>query len=219
MDGRDKPVGGRWRVLDGVLSQRDEHVGELPRDIDRARAAVAAGCLAARAAPTVGVAQSDPGGRVPTIAPDETSIGLGSAGVVSSQQAGERLPVARNPVGHPHPLVANAEFAFVGHVKPHETQPEGPFGDFYIWRDGSPSRPPNNWGSTFGGPAWTFHPQRGQWYLHLFAPQQPDLNWRNPAVVAAVLDSMEGWLRRGVSGFRLDVFNLYRAMHAFFSSP
>ena len=88
--------------------------------------------------------------------------------------------------------------------------PEGPFGDFYIWRDGSPSRPPNNWGSTFGGPAWTFHPQRGQWYLHLFAPQQPDLNWRNPAVVAAVLDSMEGWLRRGVSGFRLDVFNLYR---------
>lgn len=88
--------------------------------------------------------------------------------------------------------------------------PAGPFGDFYVWREGAPDRPPNNWGSTFGGPAWTYHPARKAWYLHLFAQQQPDLNWRNPAVVDAVLASMERWLERGVSGFRLDVFNLYR---------
>lgn len=89
-------------------------------------------------------------------------------------------------------------------------RPSGPFGEFYLWREGSPTRPPNNWGSTFGGPAWTFHPERKAWYLHLFARQQPDLNWRNPAVVESVLAGMERWLQRGVSGFRLDVFNLYR---------
>jgi alpha-glucosidase len=88
-------------------------------------------------------------------------------------------------------------------------EPEGPYGDFYLWRDGHPRRPPNQWGSTFGGPAWRFVPERGQWVLHSFAPEQPDLNWRNPAVADAVLDSMRFWLERGVSGFRLDVFNCY----------
>jgi alpha-glucosidase len=90
--------------------------------------------------------------------------------------------------------------------------PGGPFGDFYLWRDGrggSPGRAPNNWGSTFGGPAWRFVPERGQWVLHSFAPEQPDLNWRNPTVVDAVLDNMRLWLERGVSGFRLDVFNCF----------
>ena len=70
-------------------------------------------------------------------------------------------------------------------------------------------RAPNNWGSTFGGPAWRHVPARGQWVLHSFAPEQPDLNWRNPAVVEAVLESMRFWLERGVSGFRLDVFNCF----------
>ena len=87
------------------------------------------------------------------------------------------------------------------------SEPEGPFGDFYLWRDGD--RAPNNWGSTFGGPAWRHVPARGQWVLHSFAPEQPDLNWRNPAVVEAVLESMRFWLERGVSGFRLDVFNCF----------
>ncbi len=77
--------------------------------------------------------------------------------------------------------------------------------DWYIWRDA-----PNGWQSTFGGSAWTFCPQRGQHYLHSFAPQQPDLNWRCPAVVEAVLAEMAYWLDRGVDGFRLDVFNCYR---------
>jgi alpha-glucosidase len=83
-------------------------------------------------------------------------------------------------------------------------KPGGPFGDFYIWRDG---RRPNNWAGVFGGPAWRWVASRQQSYLHSFAPEQPDLNWRNPAVEDAVLDSMRFWFERGVAGFRLDVFN------------
>ena len=77
--------------------------------------------------------------------------------------------------------------------------------DWYIWRD-----QPNNYQSTFGGSAWSRCSQRGQYYLHSFAPEQPDLNWRCPAVQEAVLESMAYWLDRGVDGFRLDVFNCYR---------
>ncbi len=81
--------------------------------------------------------------------------------------------------------------------------------DFYIWRDPDPqdpSRPPNNWRRAFGdGPAWTFDETSGQWYLHLFLPEQPDLNWSNPAVALAMDEVMGHWLRRGVDGFRIDV--------------
>ncbi len=83
----------------------------------------------------------------------------------------------------------------------------GPHGGWYLWHDGP--HPPNNWQSAFGGRAWSRDPVRGAWYLHSFAPQQPDLNWREPGVADAVLDSMAHWLDRGVSGFRLDVFNCY----------
>lgn len=79
--------------------------------------------------------------------------------------------------------------------------------DWYIWAEGE--RPPNNWQSVFGGPAWTRDEKRGDWYLHSFLPEQPDLNWRNPDVEASVHDIMRFWLRRGVSGFRLDVYNCY----------
>ncbi|MBI4771775.1 MAG: hypothetical protein HY784_15510, partial [Chloroflexi bacterium] len=87
---------------------------------------------------------------------------------------------------------------------------ENPKRDWYIWRDGrGPGKPPNNWQSVFGGPAWTFDPASGQWYLHMFLPQQPDLNWRNPDVREALLAAARFWLERGVDGFRLDVFNLW----------
>jgi alpha-glucosidase len=77
--------------------------------------------------------------------------------------------------------------------------------DWYIWRNGkSPGNPPNNWRSDFGGPAWTLDRASGQYYYHNFAPQQPDLNWRNPAVEAAMFDVTRFWYKRGVSGFRLD---------------
>ena len=77
--------------------------------------------------------------------------------------------------------------------------------DWYIWRDGKgPGQPPNNWTSTFGGPAWKFDPTTNQWYYHYFYPEQPDLNWRNPAVREAMFDVTRWWYKRGVSGFRLD---------------
>jgi alpha-glucosidase len=78
--------------------------------------------------------------------------------------------------------------------------------DWYIWRDGKPNGlPPNNWLSQFGGPAWTLDGLTGQYYLHSFLREQPDLNWRNPAVRAAMYDVLRFWLARGVDGFRVDV--------------
>ncbi len=82
--------------------------------------------------------------------------------------------------------------------------------EWYIWRDAVRSSsgepvPPNNWLSHFGGPAWTFDAATGQYYLHSFLPQQPDVNWRNPEVRAAIYQAMLFWLDRGVDGFRMDV--------------
>lgn len=83
---------------------------------------------------------------------------------------------------------------------------DNPKRDWYIWRDPAPDGgPPNNWLSYFGGPAWTYDERTGQYYLHQFVKQQPELNYRNPAVLAAMLDNMRFWLDRGVDGFRVDV--------------
>ena len=77
--------------------------------------------------------------------------------------------------------------------------------DWYIWRDGKANnQPPNNWISTFGHSAWKFDPTTGQYYYHYFYVEQPDLNWRNPAVKDAMFDVTRWWYKRGVSGFRLD---------------
>jgi alpha-glucosidase len=77
--------------------------------------------------------------------------------------------------------------------------------DWYIWRDGKgAAQPPSNWVSLFGGPAWKFDPTTGQYYYHFFYAQQPDLNWRNPAVEKEMLDTTRWWYKRGVAGFRLD---------------
>src|SRR3954470_23884722 len=83
----------------------------------------------------------------------------------------------------------------------------GPYADFYLWRDpsgwddqGRPL-PPNNWVSFFGGPGWEWVPERRQFYYHTFLVGQPELNWRNPAVEAAMWEMVRGWLRRGVDGF------------------
>jgi len=86
---------------------------------------------------------------------------------------------------------------------------DNPKRDWYIWRDPAPDGgPPNNWLSHFGGPSWTFDEHTGQYYLHQFVKQQPDLNYRNPDVVKAMLDIMRFWLDRGVDGFRVDVIGL-----------
>jgi oligo-1,6-glucosidase len=90
---------------------------------------------------------------------------------------------------------------------------DNPKRDWYWWRTprdhpetGAPAEP-NNWGSAFSGPAWEFDQATGEYYLHLFSRKQPDLNWENPEVRAAVYEMMNWWLDRGVDGFRMDVIN------------
>lgn len=82
--------------------------------------------------------------------------------------------------------------------------------DWYVWADAKPDGTvPNNWLSVFGGPAWHWDSRRKQYYLHNFLDSQPDLNFHNPDVVNAILDTVEFWLKRGVDGFRLDTANYY----------
>ncbi|HOB19516.1 MAG TPA: alpha-glucosidase [Candidatus Atribacteria bacterium] len=90
-----------------------------------------------------------------------------------------------------------------------------PYRDYYIWRPGRESpgpgrqgKPPNNWTSFFGEGAWEYDEKSGEYYLHLFAKKQPDLNWHNPKVFEEVKDIMRFWLDKGIAGFRCDVINI-----------
>jgi oligo-1,6-glucosidase len=92
---------------------------------------------------------------------------------------------------------------------------DSPRRDWYWWRPpragmepGAPGAEPTNWRSAFSGPAWTFDERSGEYYLHLFSPKQPDLNWENPEVRRAIHAMMRWWLDRGVDGFRMDVINM-----------
>jgi len=87
---------------------------------------------------------------------------------------------------------------------------DNPFRDWYIWSDpDAQGRPPNNWQSVFGGKGWQWDAATRQYYYHMFYKEQPDLNWRNPKMRAAMLDVFRFWVDKGVKGFRLDVFNVY----------
>ena len=81
---------------------------------------------------------------------------------------------------------------------------DDPKRDWYVWRDGRGDGPPNNWVSVFSGPAWSYDERTGQWYRHTFLSSQPDLNWRNPEVVEAMMEVVRFWLDMGVDGFRVD---------------
>ncbi|KAJ4305098.1 hypothetical protein N0V90_000628 [Kalmusia sp. IMI 367209] len=96
--------------------------------------------------------------------------------------------------------------------------------DWYIWSkprfDASGARlPPNNWASIFGGSAWSYDEHTGEYYLHLFCAEQPDLNWDNPAVIREVESIMRFWLDKGVDGFRMDVINLISKVPGFPDAP
>jgi alpha-glucosidase len=92
--------------------------------------------------------------------------------------------------------------------------------DWYVWRDPAPDGgPPNNWLSEFGGGAWTFDSATGQYWYHAYLPEQPDLNWRNPEVRAAMLDALRFWLDRGVDGFRVDAIHHLIEDAAFRDNP
>ncbi|MGE5225025.1 MAG: alpha-amylase family glycosyl hydrolase [Omnitrophica WOR_2 bacterium] len=86
------------------------------------------------------------------------------------------------------------------------SSPDNPKRDWYIWADAREGgAPPNNWLSNFGGSSWEWDPKTGQYYMHCFLKEQPDLNWRNPAVKEAMLDVLRFWMDLGVDGFRIDV--------------
>ncbi len=92
--------------------------------------------------------------------------------------------------------------------------------DWYVWADPLPDgAPPTNWHSHFGGPAWEFDPGRGQYYLHNFLASQPDLNFHNPDVIDAILETCKFWLDRGLDGFRLDTVNYYFHDQSLRSNP
>ncbi|KAI0794949.1 alpha amylase [Abortiporus biennis] len=101
---------------------------------------------------------------------------------------------------------------------------ENPKRDWYIW--GKPKfdaegnrRPPNNWKSIFQGSAWEYDDHTGEYYLHLYAPEQPDLNWTNNAVRDAVWDTMRFWLDRGCDGFRMDTINHISKVEGYPDAP
>lgn len=90
--------------------------------------------------------------------------------------------------------------------------PKSPYRSYYIWRPGENGGPPNNWTSFFAEDCWEFDNKSGEYYLHLFSRKQPDLNYRNPAVLGEIEDIMRFWLDKGISGFRCDVINIiYKA--------
>ena len=84
---------------------------------------------------------------------------------------------------------------------------DNPYHDYFIWRDGEADTPPNGMRATFGGSAWTYVPQLGQWYFHQFAVEQPDLNWDNPMLRRELYATIRFWVKKGIEGFRLDVID------------
>jgi alpha-glucosidase len=128
--------------------------------------------------------------------PEFGTLGDAEALIQDAHRHGLRviLDIVPNHTSDAHPWFAKAV----------QAGPGSPERDRYIFRHGRGDLPPNDWESIFGGPAWTRLPD-GEWYLHLFAPQQPDLNWKNPEVHAEFEDIMRFWLDRGVDGFRVDV--------------
>ncbi len=87
------------------------------------------------------------------------------------------------------------------------SDPDSPYKDYYIWRDGDESTPPNNWESLFSGKAWNYYPERKQWALHLFSSKQMDFNWENENLRQELYKMINRWLEKGVDGFRLDVIS------------
>ncbi len=85
--------------------------------------------------------------------------------------------------------------------------PDSPYRDYYIWRDGKGDNPPNNWESLFSGKAWNYYPERKQWAMHLFSSKQMDFNWENENLRKDLYKMVNGWLEKGVDGFRLDVIS------------
>ncbi|MEA3224093.1 MAG: alpha-glucosidase [Thermodesulfobacteriota bacterium] len=112
---------------------------------------------------------------------------------------------------------------YTSHLHPWFTESrssrDNPKRDWYIWHDGKNGRPPNNWKGIFGGRAWERDEKTGQFYMHSFLKEMPDVNWRNKELKNAMFDMIRYWLDKGVDGFRLDVVNLYIKDDEFRNNP
>ncbi|WP_026496177.1 glycoside hydrolase family 13 protein [Butyrivibrio sp. WCD3002] len=96
---------------------------------------------------------------------------------------------------------------------------DNPYRDYYIWKDPVDGHEPTNWGAFFSGSAWQFDETTGQYYLHQFVPEQPDLNWENPKVRDGVFDMMNWWCEKGIDGFRMDVISLISKPEVYEDGP
>src|SRR3989304_3249498 len=144
----------------------------------------------------------------------------GLPGQPSQRRKGDRVTLDPKPLDPDPPATLADDWWQAGVVyqiypRSFAASPSGPCGDGYLWRDpagrdrrGRP-RPPNNWLSFFGGSGWTWDEGRQKFYFHTFLAEQPDLNWRNPAVPEAQLAMVHGWLDRGVDGFPLGGFHTF----------
>ena len=100
-----------------------------------------------------------------------------------------------------------------------KTSKKNEYHDYYIWRKGKTSGPPNNWQSVFSGDAWSYNLSTNEYYLHLFTKNQPDLNWENPKVRQEVYEIIDFWLSKGVDGLRMDVISLISKRNSFNDVP
>ncbi|MCD7820505.1 MAG: alpha-glucosidase, partial [Lachnospiraceae bacterium] len=96
---------------------------------------------------------------------------------------------------------------------------DNPYRDYYIWKDPVDGHEPTNWGAFFGGSAWEYTEETGQYYLHQFVPGQPDLNWENPVVRDEVFEMMDWWCKKGIDGFRMDVISLISKPEVYEDAP
>jgi alpha-glucosidase len=129
------------------------------------------------------------------VAPEYGSLEDFKAFLEGAHQRGLRVitDLVLNHTSHQHPWFLESKSSRTSQKR-----------DWYVWRDGRPGKPPNNWLSWFGGPAWEYDSESDQYYYHFFFKEQPDLNWRNPAVKQAMFAAARFWLDSGVDGFRLD---------------
>ena len=100
-----------------------------------------------------------------------------------------------------------------------KTSKKNKYHDYYLWRQGKNSGPPNNWKSVFSGDAWSYNQATNEYYLHLFTKNQPDLNWENPKVRQEVYEIIDFWLSKGVDGLRMDVISLISKRNSFNDVP
>ncbi len=202
----EPPVGGEWwrsavvyQIWPRSFSDSDgDGIGDLPGIADRLDHLAGLGVDVLWLSPVYPSPQDDAGYDISDYRDIEPVFGTLAdfdALLAAVHERGMRLvmDLVVNHTSDEHPWFAESR-----------SSRDNPKRDWYWWRDDAP----NDWRSFFSGPAWERDETTGEYYLHLFSRKQPDLNWENPQVRAAVYEMMRWWLDRGVDGFRMDVINM-----------